>query len=76
MCEFIKEQVEYLGHRIYKQCSHPVEVKVEANVNAPDPKNMNELCSFIGLITHYAKFLRNMATLLAPLCKLLKNKQA
>lgn len=30
--------------------------------------------SFIGQITHYAKFLPNMATLLAPVYKLLKGK--
>lgn len=75
-CEFLKSSVEYLGHRIDKHGLHPVESKVEAIVKAPDPTNVEELRSFIGLVTYYAKFLPNMATLLAPLYELLKTKQA
>lgn len=72
-CEFMKPSVEYLGHRIDQQGLHPVDSKVEAVVGAPDPKNVDELRSFIGLVTYYAKFLPNMATLLAPLYELLKS---
>ncbi|XP_054723056.1 uncharacterized protein K02A2.6-like [Uloborus diversus] len=75
-CEFWRSSVEYLGHRIDKDGLHPVESKVEAIACAPDPRNVDELRSFIGLITYYAKFLPNMATLLAPLYELLKEKQA
>ena len=70
-CEFLKLSVEYLGHRIDHQGLHQVESKVEAIVKAPDPKNSDELHSFIGLVTYYAKFLPNMSTLLAPLYELL-----
>ena len=71
--EFLKPSVEYLGHRIDHQGLHPAESKGEAIIKASDPKNTHELCSFIGLVTHHAKFLPNMSTLLAPLYELLKN---
>ena len=73
-CEFLKTSLEYLGHRIDKEGLHPVDSKVEAIARAPDPTNVDELRSFIGLVTYYAKFLPNMATVLAPLYELLKSK--
>ena len=75
-CEFMKPSVEYLGYRINKEGWHPIKSKVEAIVDAPDAKNVDELHLFIGLIIYYAKFLPNMATLLALLYELLKSKQA
>ena len=47
-CEFMKKSVEYLGHRIDKEGLHPSDAKVEAITNAPDPRNIDELRSFIG----------------------------
>lgn len=67
----MKPSVQYLGHRIDKHGLHTV----EAIVKALDPENVHELRSFIGLVTYYAKYLPNMATMLAPLYKLLKLKQ-
>ena len=45
---------------------------MQAVQEAPPPRNMGELKSFIGLLTYKSKFLRNLSTLLAPLYKLLK----
>ena len=46
--------------------------KVEAIVDAPDPKNLTELRSFLGMVNYYGKFLPNLATILGPLYKLLR----
>ncbi|KAG8180416.1 hypothetical protein JTE90_022765 [Oedothorax gibbosus] len=70
-CEFLKSSVEYLGHGIDRRGLHPVEAKLRAIEEAPSPKNIEELRSFIGLLTYYARFLPHMATLLAPLYSLL-----
>ncbi|KAG8173468.1 hypothetical protein JTE90_024130 [Oedothorax gibbosus] len=74
-CEFMKPSVEYLGHRIDKEGLHPVTSKLDAIEKAPSPKNVEELRSFIGLLTYYSKFLPNMATFLAPLYKLLEKNR-
>lgn len=74
-CEFMKPSVEYLGHRIDKEGLHPITSKLDAIEKAPSPKNVEELRSFIGLLTYYSKFLPNMATFLAPLYKLLEKNR-
>ena len=40
-------------------------------MEAPPPKNVAQLKAFLGLVNYYAKFLKNVASILAPLYKLL-----
>ncbi|XP_072177830.1 uncharacterized protein [Diadema setosum] len=72
-CEFFKDSVEYLGHRVDKDGLHPMKCKVDAIKNAPTPRNISELRSFLGLVQYYGKFMQNLATILHPLNELLKN---
>ena len=48
-CEFMKDSLEYLGHKIDAHGVHTVPSKVEAIVNAPIPENPQQLRSFLGL---------------------------
>ena len=50
-CVFLKKQVVYLGLRVDGDGLHPVEGKIDAIKNAPVPKDVSELLSFLG-ITH------------------------
>ena len=74
-CEFFKSSVEYLGHYISAEGVHTTKSKVTAIQEAPAPKNVQELHSFLGLLNYYAKFIPNLASLLYPLHALLKNGQ-
>ena len=71
-CAFMEESVEYLGHKIDATGLHTTTHKVEAISQAPQPKNIQELRSYLGLLHYYGKFLPNLATLLHPLNNLLK----
>ena len=71
-CTLMAESVTYLGHRIDKDGPHPTQEKVEAVQNAPTPKNVSELKLYLGLFSYYAKFLPNLATVIAPLYQLLQ----
>ena len=73
-CVFLAPSVVYLGHRLDAQGLHPVSEKVQALQEAPSPKSVPELKSYLGLLTYYSKFLPNMSTELAPLYKLLKHE--
>ena len=57
---------------IDEQGLHPVKEKVQAIREAPVPRNVAELKSYLGLLTYYSKFLPSMADVLAPLYTLLR----
>jgi RNase H-like domain found in reverse transcriptase/Reverse transcriptase (RNA-dependent DNA polymerase)/Integrase zinc binding domain/Integrase core domain len=70
-CQLFKSKVSYLGHQISKEQIEPNSEKVEAILNAPIPKDVAQLQSFLGLINYYHNFLPNVSTILGPLYKLL-----
>ena len=74
-CVFLAPSVVYLGHRLDAQGLHPVAEKVKALQEAPSPKSVSELKSYLGLLTYYSKFLPNLSSELAPLYKLLKHNE-
>ena len=71
-CLFMAPSVEYLGHVIDSAGLHPTKAKVKAITEAPAPRNVTELRSFLGLINYYGKFLPNLSSTLAPLYQLLQ----
>ena len=46
--------------------------KVQAIQDAPQPENVSQLKSYLGLLSYYRKFIPNLSTLLTPLYALLK----
>ena len=71
-CAFLLPSVSYLGHIISAEGLHTEETKVRAIVDAPEPQNVGELRSFLGMVTYYGKFLPDLATTPAPLYELLQ----
>ena len=74
-CEFLMPSVEYLGHKVTAEGLHAMESKLDAIVQAPQPRNLQELRSFLGLLNYYGKFIPNLASLLHPLNSLLQHDQ-
>ena len=73
-CVFMEPQVTYLGHKVSKEGIQPLDDKVEAITNAPAPKNVSELKSYLGMINYYQKCLPNLSSVLAPLHELLRKE--
>ena len=71
-CKFLLPSVSYLGHVISSEGLQTDEAKVKAIVEAPEPQNIGELRSFLGMVNYYGKFLPDLATTLAPLYHLLR----
>ena len=71
-CTFMQGSVEYLGHRVDAEGLHTTSDKLDAIVSAPEPKNVQELRSFLGLLNYYGKFMPSLSTLLHPLNQLLQ----
>ena len=74
-CHFMKDKLEVLGYVIDKVGLHKAKSKVNAMVNAPQPKNSKELASFLGLVNFYARFLENRSDNLKPLYDLANNEK-
>ena len=65
-CSLFQSYVEFLGHTIDAQG-----VQCQAIVKAHAPTDITELCSFLGLLNYYGRFIPNLASLLHPLNQLL-----
>lgn len=74
-CAFLLPEVAYLGHVISADGLHTSEEKVRGIVEAPAPRNVAELRSFLGLVNYYGKFLPDLATTLSPLYTLLQKQK-
>ena len=74
-CKFLLPSVEYLGHIISSEGLQPTPSKIKAIVEAPTPKDVTQLRSFLGLVNYYSKFLPRSSSLLAPLYQLLQKAQ-
>jgi hypothetical protein len=59
-CKFFIEKVTFLGHEVSAAEISPSLKKVEAIRSAPEPQNVLQLQSFIGLINYYSKFIPNL----------------
>ena len=70
-CQFRKEEVSYVGHRISKDGLKVDPEKVRAVKEMDRPQNKKELQTFLGCITYLQKFLPHMSDISAPLRKLL-----
>ncbi|KAG7304583.1 hypothetical protein JYU34_011548 [Plutella xylostella] len=71
-CEFLKDEVCYLGYRINKHGLYTDTSKVNAITKMPIPENVSQLRALLGFINYYARFIPNLSTILHPLHALLK----
>lgn len=71
-CKWLQNEIIFLGHKIDKHGLHPTTELIEAIVKMPAPKNVAELRSFLGSITYYGRFIKNLHVLCVPLYDLLK----
>ena len=60
-CVFLQSSVDYLGYHVDAQGLHTLPTKVEAIAQAPEPQNVPQLRSFLGLLNYYGKFVPNLA---------------
>ena len=74
-CRFLAKSVKYLGHLIDAEGKHTLTDKLDAVKDAPVPRNVTELRSFLGLLNYYRMFLPDIATVLHPLNELLQAKR-
>ena len=66
-CSFFRSQVSYLGHVISSEGVSTDPEKICAVAEWRRPQNLSELKSFLGFASFYRRFVRNFASVAAPL---------
>ncbi|GBG64380.1 hypothetical protein CBR_g41581 [Chara braunii] len=69
-CEFAQQELEYLGHFVTPQGISPLADNIKAIQDWPEPTNTTEVCSFMGLVEYYQRFIGGYAWIAAPLSRL------
>ena len=68
--------MEYLVHVIDSDGLHNALSKVKAIPEAPEPQNVSQLRSYLGLFNYYGRFVHNLSSTLKPLHQLLCHDKA
>ena len=71
-CEFLKDQVEYLGFEVGPRGIQASPGKVRAIIDWPRPKSVHDVRSFLGLASYYRRFVRGFSELAKPLTQMTK----
>ncbi|XP_076660824.1 uncharacterized protein LOC143364275 [Halictus rubicundus] len=69
-CEFLKPELEYLGHLVTAEGVKPNPKKILAVERFKVPTTPTEIKSFLGLSGYYRKFIRNFSKIAKPLTDL------
>lgn len=70
--EFLRKEVEFLGHLVTREGVRPNPRKVEAVKNWPLPRTPKELKSFLGTVGYYRRFIQHFAHIAKPLTSKLR----
>ena len=70
-CNFLLEEIKYLGHVINKYSKKPDKSCASAIKDIINPKDVRSQQSFLGLVSYYQEFIPNLHNLRAPPNKLL-----
>lgn len=70
--EFLRKEVEFLGHIVTPEGIKPNQKKINAIQNFPIPKTAKDIKSFLGLLGYYRRFIKNFAKITKPFTKCLK----
>ena len=69
-CEFMQQEVSFLGHRIGADGLRVAPDKVGAVQQWPQPKNVSDVRSFLGLANFYRRFVKDYSRIALPLTQL------
>ena len=66
-CNFFKEEISYLAHRVSKDGVQPSNLSLKAIAKHALPQTYREVCAFLGLVAHYRRFIKEFTCISQPL---------
>ena len=73
-CNFTRNTLPFLGHIISTEGIAPDPSTIQRIQDFPQPRNVTQLRSFLGLTGYYQKFVKGFSQVVAPLFKLLSHR--
>ena len=73
-CQLYQEEVKFLGHIVSKDGLKVDPRKTEVICNWPEPRDVPEVRSFLGLSNYFRRFIKDYARIVSPLTDLLQYK--
>lgn len=75
-CSFAKHRLEYLGHELTEEGIRSMESLVQSVLDYPAPTDVDAVRRFVHLAGYYRRFIRNFASKMSPLTRLLRKECA
>ncbi|GBG78159.1 hypothetical protein CBR_g26194 [Chara braunii] len=69
-CEFVRQELEYLDHFVTPEGTSLLSDKIQAIQEWPEPRNVTDVRSFLGLAGYYQRFIKGYSKIAAHLTKL------
>ncbi|GBG67537.1 hypothetical protein CBR_g668 [Chara braunii] len=69
-CEFVRQELEYLGHFVTPEGISLLSDKIQAVQEWPEPRNVTNVRSFLGLTGYYQRFIKGYSKISVHLNKL------
>ncbi|GBG87470.1 hypothetical protein CBR_g45528 [Chara braunii] len=69
-CEFVRQELEYLDHFVTSEGINPLSNKIQTIQEWPEPRNVTDIHSFLGLAGYYQCFIIGYSKIAAHLNKL------
>ena len=74
-CQFRKEEITFLGYTVNSEGSRPTMERVQAILDFPKPKIVQQLRRFLGFVNFYRRCLPRAAQVQAPLNRYLEDSR-
>ncbi|KAK4517475.1 uncharacterized protein ATC70_000813 [Mucor velutinosus] len=71
-CQFSCDNVVYLGHEVGSEGLQPTDSNIKKMMEMREPRDKDEVRSFLGNVGYYRRFIDNFAGKAEPITKLLK----
>lgn len=73
-CIFNTKRIQFLGHELSADGVKPQDKYIDGIKSFSEPKTVDEVQSFLGLVTYIGKWVPNLATLTDPIRQILRQK--
>lgn len=71
-CQFLRKKIDFLGYEIEDNRVRPSMGKTEVVQTYPEPRNIRQVQSFLGLAGYFRKYIQDFARIAKPISDLLR----